>query len=68
MGFNAKNIKIGLADLKQDPPSLSMGELIFLLNIIKEIKFEGKDVENLYNLIIKLQNMYISLDELQQQK
>jgi hypothetical protein len=66
MGFNAQNIEIGKADLKLGLPTLSMEELLFLLNIIREAKFEGKDVENLYNLILKLQNMYISLDKRQQ--
>ena len=68
MGFDAKNIEIGKADLKLGLPTLSMEELLFLLNIIREAKFEGKDVENLYNLILKLQNMYIALDKLQQSK
>jgi hypothetical protein len=68
MGFNAQNIEIGKADLKLGLPTLSMEELLFLLNIIREAKFEGKDVENLYNLILKLQNMYITLDKLQQSK
>ena len=68
MGFNAQNIEIGKADLKLGLPTLSMEELLFLLNIIREAKFEGKDVENLYNLILKLQNMYIALDKLQQSK
>ena len=66
MGFNAQNIEIGKADLKLGLPTLSMEELLFLLNIIREAKFEGKDIENLYNLILKLQNMYIALDKLQQ--
>ena len=66
MSFNAQNIEIGKADLKLGLPTLSMDELLFLLNIIREAKFEGKDVENLYNLILKLQNMYITLDKLQQ--
>jgi hypothetical protein len=68
MGFNAQNIEIGKADLKLGLPTLSMEELLFLLNIIREAKFEGKDVENLYNLILKLQNMYIALDKLHQSK
>jgi hypothetical protein len=68
MGFNAQNIEIGKADLKLGLPTLSMEELLFLLNIIREAKFEGKDVEHLYNLILKLQNMYITLDKLQQSK
>lgn len=68
MSFNAQNIEIGKADLKLGLPTLSMEELLFLLNIIREAKFEGKDVENLYNLILKLQNMYIALDKLQQSK
>lgn len=66
MSFKAQHIEIGMADLKQDLPTLSMNELLFLLNIIREAKFEGKDVENLYNLILKLQNMYIALDKIQQ--
>jgi hypothetical protein len=68
MGFNAQNIEIGKADLKLGLPTLSMEELLFLLNIIREAKFEGKDVEDLYNLILKLQNMYIALDKKQQSK
>jgi hypothetical protein len=68
MGFNAQNIEIGKADLKLGLPTLSMEELLFLLNIIREAKFEGKDVEHLYNLILKLQNMYVALDKLQQSK
>lgn len=68
MSFNAQNIEIGKADLKLGLPTLSMEELLFILNIIREAKFEGKDVENLYNLILKLQNMYITLDKLQQSK
>jgi hypothetical protein len=66
MSFNAQNIEIGKADLKLGLPTLSMEELLFLLNIIREAKFEGKDVENLYNLILKLQSMYIALDKRQQ--
>lgn len=66
MSFNAQHIEIGMADLKQDLPTLSMEELLFLLNIIREAKFEGKDIEHLYNLILKLQNMYVILDKIQQ--
>jgi hypothetical protein len=66
MSFNAKHIEIGMADLKQDLPTLSRDELLFLLNIIREVKFEGKDVEHLYNLILKLQSIYIALDKQEQ--
>jgi hypothetical protein len=66
MSFNAKHIEIGMADSKQDLPTLSMEELLFLLNIIREAKFEGKDVEHLYNLILKLQSMYVAVDKIQQ--
>ncbi len=78
MSFNAQHIEIGMADPKQDLPTLSiqepkqdlpnlsMGEVILLLNIIREAKFEGKNIENLYNLTLKLQNIYVSLDKLQQ--
>jgi hypothetical protein len=66
MSFKAQHIEVGKADLKLGLPTLSMDELLFLLNIIREAKFEGKDVEHLYSLILKLQNMYIALDKIQQ--
>ena len=66
MSFNAPHIEIGKADLKLDLPTLSRDELLFLLNIIREVKFEGKDVEHLYNLILKLQSIYIALDKQEQ--
>jgi hypothetical protein len=36
-------------------------ELEFLFNIIKNSKFDGKDLELVYNLVLKLQNQYLSL-------
>lgn len=36
-------------------------ELEFLFNIIKNSKFDGKDLELVYNLVLKLQNQYLTL-------
>lgn len=36
-------------------------ELEFLFNIIKNSKFDGKDLELVYNLVLKLQNQYLSI-------
>lgn len=38
---------------------LTIEEHEFLFNIIKNCKFEGKDVELLYGLVLKLQNQYL---------
>lgn len=68
MSFISKNIEVGMVDLKQDLPSLSMNELLFLLDIIRVHKFEGKDLEKIYVLTLKLQKMYITLDKIENRK
>jgi len=68
MSFISKNIEVGMVDLKQDLPSLSMDELLFLLDIIRTHKFEGKDLEKIYVLTLKLQKMFITLDKLEKRK
>lgn len=40
--------------------SLSKQEIEFLLTLIHDVNFKGKDVEILYNSIYKLQNQYKS--------
>lgn len=38
---------------------LTEEEYEFLFEIIKGYKFDGKDLELLYNMVIKLQNQYL---------
>ena len=65
MSFKAGNILIKdkqkKADPKQGLPSLSFEEIIFLLKMIKEHKFEGKDLEITFNTTLKLQQLYLDL-------
>ena len=63
MSFKAGNILIQdkqkKADPKQGLPSLSSDEIMFLLKVIKEHKFEGKDIEIIFNTSLKLQQLYL---------
>ena len=43
---------------------LDKQELSIILNLIKETSFKGEDIETLYNLILKLQDQYFSLEKL----
>ena len=46
-----------------DEHKLTQKELEFLLFMMKEITFKGENVEELYNIIVKLQNQYLSLNK-----
>ncbi len=72
MSFKAGNVKIGGESQKQEISSLtpnttsielSEKELEFLLVTIKNGLFKGEYVEILYNLTLKLQNSFLSLDK-----
>lgn len=52
-------IKAGSPDLI----SLDKGETEFLLRLIKNSQFRGEDIELLYNLILKIQKVYISYNK-----
>ncbi len=43
--------------------SLDLKEITIILNMIKESKFQGKDLETIYNLVVKLQSQYTTLDK-----
>ena len=49
------------ADSEESLPSLSKDEIIFLLKVIQQHDFKGKDIEILYNTTLKLQQQYIHL-------
>jgi len=40
---------------------LTSDEIEVLMKMVRDSSFQGKDVESLYNLVIKLQNQYKSL-------
>jgi hypothetical protein len=46
-----------------DPNVLNKQELEFLLMLIKQSSFQGESLESLYNLVLKLQQQYLSLDK-----
>lgn len=50
-------------DLKNAKSSLDQDEIGIILNLIKENSFQGKDLEIIYNLVIKLQDQYLSLEK-----
>ena len=45
--------------------SLDKQELSIILNLVKETSFKGEDIEIMYNLILKLQDQYFSLEKLE---
>jgi len=46
-----------------DPNQLTKDEIHFLLELIKRSSFQGESLEGLYNLVLKLQNQFVSLDK-----
>lgn len=64
MGFKAKNIKVSgetrpqSMDAKKVQVNLDKQEISLILNGIKNTNFQGKDVQNVFNLVLRLQNAY----------
>jgi len=50
------------ANSEKGLPSLSKEEIVFLLKVIQQHDFKGKDIEILYNTTLKLQQTYIYLN------
>ncbi len=48
---------------QEDPNALTKQELEFIITLIRQSSFQGESLENLYNLVLKLQNQYVSLDK-----
>ena len=46
---------------KADPNQLTIRDLEYLLTSLKSITLRGDQVEQFYNLVIKLQNQYVAL-------
>lgn len=47
---------------KVDPTQLTKEEIQFILELIKRSSFQGESLEGLYNLVLKLQNQFVSLN------
>lgn len=60
-GTNKPRNKEKKADSKEDLPSLSKEQIMFLLKMIQQHDFKGQDIEILYNTTLKLQQQYIYL-------
>ena len=62
MGFSAGNVVAPnlLSTKTPDSNELTIQELEFLLNLIRNITFKGDQLEPLYNLVIKIQNQHKS--------
>ena len=58
-GRNTQGEKV---DPNQDLPPLSKEQIMFLLKIIQQHDFKGKDIEILYNTTLNLQKQYIYLN------
>ena len=63
MGFKAGSTIIGKADPTMGLPILTREEILFMLNIIRKSTFTGEEMEEIYNLTIKLQKMYLDLEK-----
>lgn len=48
---------------QEDPTALTKQELEFILTLIRQSSFQGESLESLYNLVLKLQQQYLSLDK-----
>ena len=64
MGFKAKNIKVlgettpQKVNTQKIKIDLDKQEISLILNGIKNTNFQGKDVQNVFNLVLRLQNAY----------
>jgi len=62
-GFQAGNTIIGKADPLMGLPILTKEEIFFMLNIIRKSTFTGGEMEEIYNLTLKLQKMFVNLNK-----
>ena len=53
----------GFQNPQHHPDALTKQDIEVLLTLIKQSSFNGESLELLYNLVLKLQNQYVSLDK-----
>tara|TARA_B100000575_G_C22867985_1_gene506752 strand:+ start:315 stop:509 length:195 start_codon:yes stop_codon:yes gene_type:complete len=61
MGLRAGNKSSSNVIQPKQNNQLTSDEIEVLMKMVRDSSFQGKDVESLYNLVIKLQNQYKSL-------
>jgi len=66
MAFSSKNTVVGQTpvqtpqeQLQQPNVELELREVEFLLKVLKDADLKGHQVEMFYNMIVKLQNIYL---------
>jgi hypothetical protein len=66
MAFSSKNTVVGQTpvqtpqeQLQQPNVELELSEVEFLLKVLKDADLKGHQVEMFYNMIVKLQNIYL---------
>ena len=72
MAFTSKQITVNkeegpskapLSTVSNNIPPLSKGEIELILVLIKDTNFKGEHVEKIFNLVYKLQQYYLSLNQ-----
>lgn len=69
MGFKANHQitgKVPKKILEKVAPSLSLEEIMNLLYLIKNSQFTGNDLEKMYSLTLKLQEMFLYYKKLEE--
>ena len=59
MSFKAGKVTKLKVDPKLGLPSLTQEDCVFLLQAIGSSKFEGRNVEQVFNITLKLQSIYL---------
>lgn len=73
MGFIANKVITGEIPLNkigpsQGLPALTPDEIMFLIQYISESNFKGRDVENVYKIVLKLQDLFLHYQKLEESK
>jgi len=63
MAFFNKGTQPPVSQPLVDPNQLTQEEIQFLMDLIRRSSFQGESLEGLYNLVLKLQNQYVSLED-----
>ncbi len=65
MGFKSGQIELGKADSRMSLPSLSKEDCLLLLDVIRNASFKGEEMESIFHLTLKIQNIFIILEKLE---
>ena len=65
MSFKSGYTEIGKADSRMSLPSLTKEDCLLLLDIVRKSSFKGGEMEEVFNLTLKIQNIFVILNELE---